>query len=108
MICIMHYCVTTPKRGLVLKPFGEWDGISTDCKFELMVKMDSEYAKCLDARRSMTRSAVYMNGVPVTFRNSFKKAVSLSMTEAELNTAVMEVQDALFTRKHFEIAWTEG
>ena len=30
MICIMDYCLTTPERGLVLKPCGGWDGISSD------------------------------------------------------------------------------
>ena len=30
MVHVMDYCVTTPERGLVLKPYGDWDGISTD------------------------------------------------------------------------------
>ena len=54
MICIMDYCVTTPERGLVLKPHGDWDGISTDYKFEVMVITDSDNATCPDMRRSIT------------------------------------------------------
>ena len=28
MVCIMDYYMATPERGLVLKPHGDWDGIS--------------------------------------------------------------------------------
>ena len=45
MVYKMDYCVTTPERGLVLKPYGEWDKFSTDYKFEVTVKTDSNYAK---------------------------------------------------------------
>ena len=30
IVCIMDYCVTTPERGLLLKPHGDWNGISID------------------------------------------------------------------------------
>ena len=40
MVDIMDYCVTTPERGLVLKPHNDLDGISTDYEFEVTVKMD--------------------------------------------------------------------
>ena len=59
MICIMYYFVTTSERGLVLKPYGNWDGIYTDYKFEVMVKTDSDYAKCLNTRRIMTGCVRY-------------------------------------------------
>ena len=58
MMHTMDYCVTTPERGLVLKPFCKWDGISTDYKFEVIVKTDYEYAKCPDMRQSMTGTVV--------------------------------------------------
>ena len=38
MICTTDYSVTTPARGLVLKPHGHWDGISTYYKLEVTVK----------------------------------------------------------------------
>ena len=38
MKCLIDYCVMTPKRGLVLKPYGDWYGISMDYEFEIMVK----------------------------------------------------------------------
>ena len=36
-----------------------------------MVKTDSDYAKCPGTRKSMTRSVVYLNGAPITFRSYF-------------------------------------
>ena len=98
LIGIMDYCVTTPERGSVLKPNGDWDGISMDNEIEVMVNMDSNYAKCLDTRRSITRNVVYLNGVPVMFRSSTQKTVSLSTTKGKLNAAVMGVQDTLFMK----------
>ena len=94
----MGYCVTTPEKGLVLKPYGDWDGISTDYKFQVTVKNDSDYAKCLDIKRSMTGSVVYLNGALVTFKSSTHKMVSLLTTKAELNVAVMGVQDEFFMK----------
>ena len=83
MICIMDYCVTTPETGLLLKLFGEWDRIYKGYEFEVIVKTDSDCAKCLNTRRSMTGSVVYLNGMPVTFRRSTQKTVSLLMSEVD-------------------------
>ena len=47
----------------------------------------------------MTGSVAYLNGVPVTFRSSTQKIVSLLTSEAELNAAVIDMQDAVFVRK---------
>ena len=100
MVCIMDYCVTTPERGLVLKPCGDWDGISMDYEFEVTVKMDSDYAKCPDTKRSIIVSVVYLNAAQVTFRSSTQQRVSLLATKVELNAAVMGVQDAWFMKKY--------
>ena len=95
MVYMMDYCMTTPERGLVLKPpvlkpHGDWDGISMDYEFEVTIKTASNYAKCPDTR-SVTGSVVYPNGVLVMFRNSTQKMVSLSTTKVELIAAVMGV-----------------
>ena len=82
----------------MFKPYCDWNRISTDSKFEVTVKTDSNDAKCSDKRRSMTRSVVYLNGVPEIFSSSTQKMVSLSNTKAELNAAVMGVQDALLVK----------
>ena len=39
MVHIMDYCMTTPERVLVLNPHNDWNGISTDYKFEVMVEL---------------------------------------------------------------------
>ena len=81
MVHIMDYCMATPERGLAITPHGDWYGISIDYKFEVTVKMDSNYTKCFDTRRSITRSVVYLNGASVIFRSSTQKMVSLSTTK---------------------------
>ena len=81
MVCIMDYCMITPERGLVLKLHSDWDGISTDYKFKVTVKTDSDYAKFPDTRGSVTESMVYLNGAPVMLRSSTQKLVSLSTTK---------------------------
>ena len=98
MVHTMEFCMTTPERGLVLKPHGDCDRINTDYEFEVALKMDSHDAKCPDTRRSITGSVVYLNGAPVAFRSSTQKMVYLLTTKAELNAAVMGVQDALFMK----------
>ena len=67
MICILDHCITTPVRGSLLKPYGDWDGISTDYKFEVTVKTDSDYEKFPGTKISMTGCEMLLNGV--TFRS---------------------------------------
>ena len=86
---------------LLRKPYGKWDIIITDYKFKVIEKFDSNDAKCQDTR-SMTGSVVYLNGALVTFRNSNQKIVSLLTTKAELNVAVIGVQDALFVKNRLK------
>ena len=62
-----------------------------------MIRTDY-YAQCLDTRRSMKGSVVYLNRVPVTFRSSTWKMVSLLTTKVELNATDMGVQDASFIK----------
>ena len=98
MVHIIDYCMTTPQTGLVLNLHGDWEGISMDYKFEVTVKKNFDYAKCLDRKKSISGGVVYLNGAPVMFRSSTQKMVSLSTTEAELNAVVMGVKDALFVK----------
>ena len=91
--------MTTPERGLVLKLHGNLDGISMDYKFKVTVNTDSDYARCPNTIISITGSVVYLNEMPVMFQCSNQKTVSLSTTKAELNAAVVGVEDALFVKK---------
>ena len=102
MIRLMDYCVSTPERGLLLAPKGNWDGRDASYEFEISVSADSGYAKDLDSRRSITGVVTYLDGAPVLYRSSTQKMVSLSTTEAEMNAVVTGVQVALFVRSIVE------
>ena len=42
---VMEYCVSTPNRGLCLKPVGYWNGRDKDYLFRIHGMSDSDYAK---------------------------------------------------------------
>jgi hypothetical protein len=84
---VMKYCVSTPERGLFLKPTGIWDG-GADFEFIINVKSDSEYAKD-ETRKSVNGWAVWLNDAPITFRSKMMPIIALSVTEAELFAAVL-------------------
>ena len=93
----MRYVVATPNRGLTLKPFGRWDG-SKNYEFVIEGWSDSEYAK--DAsRRSVNGWSTFLNGAPVSYRSKMMPIVALSVTEAELFSAVLCAQDMLFVMR---------
>jgi hypothetical protein len=74
----MKYCVGSPKRGLLLKPIGEWDG-NLSYEFVITGRLDSDYVKDTDTRRSV--SGIHK-------RSNTQKTVIFSVTEAELVTAM--------------------
>eukprot|EP00980_Cylindrotheca_fusiformis_P024838 scaffold12577_cov64-Cylindrotheca_fusiformis.AAC.1 len=86
----------TPKRGLTLKPFGEWDGVDRDYEFEINGKSDADYAKDVDNRRSISGTSVFLNGAPVCMRSGQQQSTTLSTTEAELVAGVQCAQDMLY------------
>ena len=55
------------------KLFREWDGIDTDCKFKVVVRTDSDHAKCPVMRRGLIGIVVYLNRALVTFKISLRK-----------------------------------
>ena len=65
-----------------------------DYKFEVTVKKNFDYAKCLDRKKSISGGVLYLNGAPVMFRSSTQEMVNLSTTKVELNAAVMYVLDS--------------
>jgi hypothetical protein len=101
MIRVMKYCVGTPFRGWTLKPVRTWDG-SPKHKFVISVVSDSDYAKDLDTRRSVSGTSVFLEGSCVAARSSTQKKVALSVTEAELSVAVQCAQDMLFAMRVIE------
>jgi hypothetical protein len=93
---ILKYCVTTPKRGLVLNPKGKWDGINKAFKFEVRGKADAEYAKDQATRHSVGGHVVYLNEAPVVMSSKMQRIVALSVTEAELIQICECAQDMLY------------
>ena len=79
---IMSYCVRTKERGFIMKPNTTWDG---NPNFEITIggRSDSDYAANPDDQISITGCRVMVNGVPVSWRSSTQKHVTLSVTEAD-------------------------
>jgi hypothetical protein len=101
LIRVMHYCHDTPERGLLLQPKRKWNG---DPSFEFIITgySDSDYAKDTDTRRSVSGTAVMLEGSPVSMRSNTQKSVTLSVTEAEQAAAVSCAQDMLFVMRLME------
>jgi hypothetical protein len=95
MYRVMAYCVATPSRGIRIAPDELWDG-DPNFEFKVRGRADSNYAKDVETRRSISGVLTYLNGAVITTRSKMMPIVALSVTEAELFAAVMCVQDMLF------------
>ena len=99
---VMDYCCATKNTGLILNPSGKWKGKLDDTKFEIVGISDSDYAKNLDNRRSVSGYSVFLNGAPVAMKSKMQDIVTLSVTEAELIAATECVKEMLYVRKVIE------
>ena len=68
MEMVMKYAVSTPERGLLLKPNAVWNG-KKDFVFEITGRSDSDFAKCTDTRKSVTGYTAFLNGAPFKARS---------------------------------------
>ena len=100
MIRAMHYTVGTKDRGLVLKPFGEWDG-TANFEFTIHGISDSDFAKHPN-KKSVSGRAAFLNGAPYTRKSVGEPIVATSVMVAELISAAMVVQDMLFGKGFLE------
>jgi hypothetical protein len=91
----MKYCTGTPKRGLTLKPNGEWNG-DPEYEFEVSGYSDSDYAKDPETRKSVNGWSVFLNDAPVVMKSKMMQTIALSVTEAELSAATSCAQDMIF------------
>ena len=92
---ILKSVVGMTDRGLVLYPDRLWNG-SSEFKFQIDGRSDSDYAANKNDRRIISRGVVFLEGCPITFRSSIQKFVTLSVTEAESAAGVMVAQDMLY------------
>lgn len=60
--------------------------------------VDSNYAGCLDTRKSMTGYIFTVHGGAVNWKSSLKKVVALSTTEAEYIASTEDVKEALWIK----------
>lgn len=90
------YIRTTPTRGLVLKPTGNWNHKDINLKFKICIHLDWNYETDPESRRSMTSTVVYFNDAPIVFSSVTQKHVMLSVTEAELLAIETKVQDMMY------------
>jgi hypothetical protein len=86
MLRVMKYVDDTSDRGLVLNPTQKWNG-SKDHEFIISGQSDSNYAKDLQMRKSISGYRVLLEGAPVMFKSSMQKSVTLSVCEAEQTAA---------------------
>jgi hypothetical protein len=93
----MIYVLCTRDEGLLLKPTQKWDG-SNKHEFCLKGTPDLDYAKNTQTRQSVSGYVVYLEGVPTMHRSAMQKAVALSSCKAELNVAVLCVQDMMYQK----------
>jgi hypothetical protein len=82
---------------LVLNPTRKWDG-NKEHKFIISGRSDSDYAKDMQTRKSISGYRVLLEGAPVMFKSSTQKSVALSVCEAEQTAGVLCAQDMLNVR----------
>jgi len=99
---VMEYCLNTKDRGMVIKPEGNWNSKKDGIRMKVEGYSDSDYAKDLDGRRSVSGYGVFVNKAPVCVKSKMQESVTLSVTEAELVAATQCVQEMLYVKKVIE------
>jgi len=79
------------------------DGMETKIfLFEITGESDSDFAKCIDTRRSVSGWTTRLNGAPYVRKSKMQKFVTLSVTEAECVAATSCVQHMMFGKRLLE------
>lgn len=98
---VMKFCVDNKNKGWMLKPKRRWDG-RKGFKFEVAGWSDSNYAACVETRKSISGYCVELEGVMIVVKCAGQPIITLSVTEAELFAAVLCAQDMLYVKKILE------
>jgi hypothetical protein len=69
MLRCMQYLTCTKEAGLLLKPTRKWDG-TNKFQFKIRGRLDLNYAKDMQTRRSVSGYVVYLEEAPVMHRKS--------------------------------------
>jgi hypothetical protein len=76
--------------------------MATLIEFIVTGRLDSDYVTNTDTCKSVSGSAIFLEGAPVVMQSNGQKSVTLSMTEAELAAAVQTAQDMMFAMRVIE------
>ncbi len=85
-----------------MKPTRKWDG-NNQFQFKIKGRSDSDYVKDMQTRQSILGYMVFLEDAPVMHRSAMQKTVALSLCKAELNAAVLCVQDMLYAKNLIEL-----
>jgi hypothetical protein len=98
----MRYVLCTGEAGLLLKPSQKCNG-SNDHQFRMRGKSNSDYAKDTKTRCSVSGYVVYLEDALTMHRSATQKTLALLSCKAELNAAVLCVQDMMYQRNMLEL-----
>jgi hypothetical protein len=87
---------------MFLKPNVQWDGIA-NFEFVISGRPDSDYAKDVEKRCSVSGYHVFMSDAPVAMASRMQNHVTSSVTEAELAAATQCAQGMLFVMRVAEL-----
>jgi hypothetical protein len=100
---VITLCLSTKDRKLLIKPQVKWNGeFNADNYFKITGVSDSDYAKDMQTRKSVSGYATFLNGALVTAKRKMQECVTLSVTKAELVAATNCIQDMLYIRSILE------
>jgi hypothetical protein len=72
--------------------------LNGDNYFEITGVSDSDYAKDMQTRKSVSGSATFLNGALVKAKSKMQDCLTLTVTETELVAATNCIQDMLYIR----------
>jgi hypothetical protein len=81
---VMTFCVNTKDHGIFVNPDGYCNRkAENDYYFEVLGTSDSDYAKDLVTRKSVSGYVVYLNNSLISAKSKIQECVTLSVAEVE-------------------------
>jgi hypothetical protein len=100
---VMSFCVNTKENGILIDPHGEWNGkTDNNQQFEISGISDSDYAKDIVTRKSVSGYIVFLNKSLISARSKMQECVTLSVAEVELMALIACVQEMIHIKQLIE------
>jgi hypothetical protein len=97
---LMTFCVNTKEYGILVDLDGEWNGKTDDNQqFEILGISDSDYAKDIVTRKSVSGYINLLNKSFISARSKMQECVTLSVAEAELMALIACVQEMIHVKQ---------